>query len=133
MTNPLEDGLMKQSYVIAAAAVLPFLAIVAWFGIPLVSFLVTPTKPEAAVVQPQAEPEPAPEPEQTSTDPYREIKSSEMTACWMFLRDQMNDPRSFRVLNKDRRNGGIVEFTATNGFGGTIRQTYRCTTGQLSQ
>ena len=126
---------MKRSYLLTAAVSLPLIALLSWFASDaLVRIATAPTKstPAVALLEPEpAPPPPAPTP-QAPADPYREIRSSEMTACWMYLRDQMNDPRSFRVLSKDRRNGGIVEFTATNGFGGTIRQTYRCTTGQLS-
>jgi hypothetical protein len=120
---------MKQSYLIAAAASIPAVLIVSWFAVPLISVLLFPPKPQPEVVRNEPEPQPTPQP--VSTDPYREITSLELTSCWMFLRDSAKDPRSFRVLNKTPANGGIVEFTATNSFGGPARHTYRCTTGQL--
>lgn len=130
---------MKQSYIIAAAAIIPALAIAAWLSPIFFAIVMPPSstpkaeEPKEEVVQPTEE-QSAPVPQvaaEAAEDPYREITSREMTACWMFLKDQMNDPDSFKVLNKNRRNGGIVEFTAVNSFGGTIRQTYRCTTGEL--
>lgn len=77
----------------------------------------------AAEAQRQAEAEEA-------ANPNREISSLEMTTCRMALKEAMKDPSSFKVNNSTRRGGGLIDYTATNGFGGPVRNTFQCTTGQ---
>lgn len=50
-------------------------------------------------------------------------KAERKSACLDRLRSQLKDPDSLRVISY---NGTYVEYTATNSFGGRIRNTHRC-------
>jgi hypothetical protein len=50
-------------------------------------------------------------------------------ACEKALKESLKDPDSLRVLNKDRENL-LIEYTATNGFGGRVRNVVDCKTGR---
>jgi len=64
----------------------------------------------------------------TAADPWREISSMELTTCRTVLKQAMKDPDSFKVNNETRAGGGMIDYTATNGFGGPVRKTFQCTT-----
>jgi hypothetical protein len=66
-----------------------------------------------------------------AADPKREISIGELAACRVDLRARMKDPDSFKINEKTTKEGGLIDFTATNGFGGPVRGVYRCTTGEM--
>lgn len=66
-----------------------------------------------------------------AADPMREISIRELAACRVDLRASMKDPDSFKINQKTTTGGGLIDFTATNGFGGPVRGIYRCTTGKM--
>ncbi|WP_115081050.1 hypothetical protein [Synechococcus sp. N32] len=63
---------------------------------------------------------------------YEEMFSAQtqaMSACRRALKAAMKDPDSFRVLNSDYANL-LIEYSATNSFGGRIRNVMDCKTGK---
>lgn len=63
-----------------------------------------------------------------ASDARREISSLELITCRRALRNMMRDPSSFRVNKETRAEGGLIDYTATNGFGGPDRNIFRCST-----
>ena len=59
-----------------------------------------------------------------------EIKESvaKMNACKTVLKMSLKDPDSYKELNslEDQFRFGIIEYSATNSFGGRIRQQFNC-------
>ena len=53
---------------------------------------------------------------------------SAMGFCKRYLKANMKDPDSFKVLNSasSQFNTGIIRYSATNSFGGRIQETYKC-------
>ena len=60
----------------------------------------------------------------------QEIKESvaKMNACKTVLKMSLKDPDSYKELNslEDQFRFGIIEYSATNSFGGRIRQQFNC-------
>lgn len=69
--------------------------------------------------------------EQKASDPMRELTDIQLAACVGVLKSSMKDPRSFHVNEKTKSSGGLVDYTATNSFGGPVREVRRCTTMEI--
>lgn len=59
-------------------------------------------------------------------------KAMQLILCEEALKDSLKDPESLKVLTKDRENI-LIEYTATNGFGGRVRDVLDCKTGKNLQ
>lgn len=59
-------------------------------------------------------------------------KAMQLILCEEALKDSLKDPESLKVLTKDRENM-LIEYTATNGFGGRVRDFLDCKTGKSLQ
>jgi hypothetical protein len=70
------------------------------------------------------------EAQRQASDPERTLTDIEMAVCQRLLRERMKDPSSFRVNRSSPASGGLIDYTATNGFGGPSRAIYQCTKGQ---
>lgn len=68
---------------------------------------------------------------QRAADPGRTLSDEEMIACQVALRESARDPSSVQIHAKTPTAGGLIDFTATNGFGGPNRAVFHCTTGQV--
>jgi len=53
---------------------------------------------------------------------------SAMGRCKRYLKANMKDPDSFKVLNSASAqfNTGIIQYSATNSFGGRVQDSYKC-------
>tara|TARA_Y100001978_G_C23589235_1_gene382999 strand:- start:145 stop:666 length:522 start_codon:yes stop_codon:yes gene_type:complete len=58
----------------------------------------------------------------------REQRIDKMNACKTVLKMSLKDPDSYKELNslEDQFRFGIIEYSATNSFGGRIRQQFNC-------
>lgn len=68
---------------------------------------------------------------QRATDPGRTLSDDEMIACQVLLKQRARDPSSVQIHARTPTAGGLIDFTATNGFGGPNRGVFHCTTGEV--
>lgn len=61
------------------------------------------------------------------------ISNDERNACLWALKNQLKDPDSLRIHNDvdQQFNTGMIEYTATNSFGGPSREIYNCHDGTV--
>lgn len=65
-----------------------------------------------------------------AANPYRTISLAEMWNCKAALKNTLKDPDSFKEHRSTMEKGGLIDYTATNSFGGPVRAVFRCTTLQ---
>ena len=56
-------------------------------------------------------------------------KYARLYICEKALKESLKDPDSLRILNKDRDNL-LIEYSATNTYGGRVRNVLDCNTGK---
>lgn len=66
-----------------------------------------------------------------AVDPQRTLTQAEMDVCLILVRNAARDPSSIKIHYITQTRGGLIDFTATNGFGGPTRSMVQCTTGQV--
>ena len=59
---------------------------------------------------------------------YPRIGISEITACEMYIKNLLKDPRSYRKNNSitQTKETGLIDFTSKNSFGGAVRKVFDC-------
>ncbi|WP_216906820.1 hypothetical protein [Synechococcus sp. CCY 0621] len=68
---------------------------------------------------------------QRAVNPGRTLSDEEMINCQVLLKERARDPSSVQTHAKTPTAGGLIDFTATNGFGGPTRGVFHCTTGEV--
>lgn len=66
--------------------------------------------------------------EKEARNPDRTISDYELLLCREVIREGLRDPSSFKEIGSTKEMGGLIDYTATNGFGGRNRETFKCTT-----
>ena len=58
------------------------------------------------------------------------LNTDDIYSCEVFIKKRLKDPRSFRANNStnDQIATGLIDYTATNSFGGAVRSTFNCKT-----
>ena len=99
---------------------------------------VTPAAIGMALTAPQPATPQAPQTEVTSKPVFIASTSyngsvDHRVRCKMTVQNRLKDPNSFKQLDwwdesGDFKNRGILRYTATNGFGGRVQESFNCNT-----
>jgi hypothetical protein len=63
----------------------------------------------------------------TGLGPTQTITERQLELCRSLLKEGLKDPESYFERKAYREEGGLIEYTATNSYGGRLKKIVQCT------